>query len=337
MRLTQALAQDAGTAQARLDRDAAIVRYSEQLSRLDAAESGLCFGRLDLQTGERLQMGGPGTGKTAVALHRAAYLLYTHRHLAERGVLIVGPSATFVGYIGQVLPGLGETNVLLRTVGELFPGVAADRAEDGVAEEVKGRAMMGAVLAAAVRHRQGSGAAQIEFAGETLGLDGQVVAEAARRARATRLPHNQARPLFQRQIVAALAERYAERTREIAERIDADVADVLAEASAAIEADLAAIPELVGASAEDDEQLYLADLRRELWADPGVRVRLDDLWPALTPQRLLGGSVRRPGPARRRGAGPDRSRARRAAAPARWLEHRRHPAARRGGGASRAG
>lgn len=57
VRLTQALAQDAGTAQARLDRDAAIVRYSEQLSRLDAAESGLCFGRLDLQTGERLQIG----------------------------------------------------------------------------------------------------------------------------------------------------------------------------------------------------------------------------------------------------------------------------------------
>ena len=58
-------------------------------------------------------------------------------------MLVVGPSATFLGYISQVLPGLGETNVLLRTVGELFPGVAADRAESRLAEEVKGRASDG--------------------------------------------------------------------------------------------------------------------------------------------------------------------------------------------------
>ena len=70
--------------------------------------------------------GGPGTGKTAVALHRAAYLLYTHRdQLLRRGVLVVGPNATFLRYIGQVLPSLGETSVLLSTMGELFPGVDA--------------------------------------------------------------------------------------------------------------------------------------------------------------------------------------------------------------------
>ena len=75
--------------------------------------------------------GGPGTGKTAVALHRAAYLLYTYRQqLATRGVLIVGPNATFLRYISQVLPSLAETGVLLRTLGDLFPGVrrAAGRA-----------------------------------------------------------------------------------------------------------------------------------------------------------------------------------------------------------------
>ena len=70
--------------------------------------------------------GGPGTGKTAVALHRAAYLLYEHRELlAKRAVLIVGPNPAFLGYIGEVLPSLGETGVLLATVGELFPGVKA--------------------------------------------------------------------------------------------------------------------------------------------------------------------------------------------------------------------
>jgi DNA helicase IV len=114
--------------------------------------------------------GGPGTGKTAVALHRAAYLLYTHRHLAERGVLVVGPSPVFLGYISQVLPGLGETNVLLRTVGELFPGVAGDRLEGRLAEEVKGLAVMADVVAAAVRGRQADGPAWFSFGGETLRL-----------------------------------------------------------------------------------------------------------------------------------------------------------------------
>ena len=186
-RLAQALREDGGTAQSRLERDAAIARYAGQLARLDAAESGLCFGRLDLRSGECLGRGpgGPGTGKTAVALHRAAYLLYTHRHLAQRGVLVVGPSATFLGYISQVLPGLGETNVLLHTVGELFPGVVADRVESRLAEEVKGRATMADVLAAAVRDRQGTGPAEIEFADETLHLDAEVVREAADR----QLPH----------------------------------------------------------------------------------------------------------------------------------------------------
>src|SRR6185437_3166454 len=175
--------------------------------------------------------------------------------------------------------------VLLRTVGELFPGVAADGVEERLAEEVKGRAMMPDVGAAAVRDRQAGGPAEFEFEGETLRLDGQVVASAAKRARATRLPHNQARPLFQRQIIAALAERYAESARELADRLEADVADVVAGAREAIEADLATLPEIRGSTG--DEQPDLAEVRRELRADRGVRARLDDLWPLLTPQRLL--------------------------------------------------
>ena len=81
-------------------------------------------------SGVLVVQGGPGTGKTAVALHRAAYLLYTHRdRLARRGVLVVGPNPTFLRYIGQVLPSLGETSVVLSTVGQLFPGLDARRAE----------------------------------------------------------------------------------------------------------------------------------------------------------------------------------------------------------------
>src|SRR5690349_2325076 len=106
-------------------------------------------------SGGLVRQGGPGTGKTAVALHRAAYLLYTHRdRLARRGVLVVGPNATFLRYIGQVLPSLGETSVVLGTVGQLFPGLDAKRAEPAAVAEVKGRVAMAAVIAAAVRDRQ---------------------------------------------------------------------------------------------------------------------------------------------------------------------------------------
>ncbi|MFD7100385.1 UvrD-helicase domain-containing protein, partial [Streptomyces xanthophaeus] len=99
--------------------------------------------------------GGPGTGKTAVALHRAAYLLYAHRELlAKRGVLIVGPGPAFLGYIGGVLPALGETGVLLATPGELFPGVHATGTDRPGAAAVKGRAAMARVLAEVVADRQ---------------------------------------------------------------------------------------------------------------------------------------------------------------------------------------
>src|SRR5215207_9217143 len=99
--------------------------------------------------------GGAGTGKTAVALHRVAYLLYTHREqLSRRGVLVVGPNQTFLRYIGQVLPSLGETGVVLAPVGELVPGVTADRAEPPRVAEVKGRAELAGVVAAAVQDRQ---------------------------------------------------------------------------------------------------------------------------------------------------------------------------------------
>src|SRR5690606_12702952 len=74
--------------------------------------------------------GGPGTGKTVVALHRVAYLLFTHPHLAERGVLLLGPSPRFLDYVAQVLPALGETAVVSATCDTLVPGVAPERGEE---------------------------------------------------------------------------------------------------------------------------------------------------------------------------------------------------------------
>ena len=96
--------------------------------------------------------GGPGTGKTVVALHRAAYLLYTDRSRYERGgVLVVGPSGVFMRYIERVLPSLGETAVALRSLGEVVDGVRATRHDAPAVADVKGSAAMAELLRRAAR------------------------------------------------------------------------------------------------------------------------------------------------------------------------------------------
>ncbi|PWR15079.1 helicase [Micromonospora sicca] len=217
--------------------------------------------RADLP-GVLVVQGGPGTGKTAVALHRAAYLLYTHRQqLATRGVLLVGPNATFLRYISQVLPALAETGVLLRTQADLFPGVSARRTEPAETAALKGRVEMTEVLAAAVRDRQWVPDEPLEIElpqREILTLDPGTVRAARERARRAGRPHNLARALFDVEIVHALA-------AQVAERIGADP---LGGENLLSEADL-------------------AEIRRELREEPEVRAALDELWPVLTPQRLL--------------------------------------------------
>src|SRR5829696_5682733 len=131
--------------------------------------------------------GGPGTGKTAVALHRAAYLLYTHRErLARSGLLIVGPSPTFLRYIADVLPSLGETGVVLTDVGSLRPGVEAHATEPPEVAEVKGRLAMADVVAAAVAERQAVPGLPVEITidGTTLRFTPSDAARARTRGRA---------------------------------------------------------------------------------------------------------------------------------------------------------
>ncbi|MFZ5845808.1 MAG: HelD family protein [Actinomycetota bacterium] len=97
--------------------------------------------------GVTLITGGPGTGKTVVALHRAAYLLYSDRRRYETGgVLIIGPSGVFMRYIERVLPSLGETAVALRSLGEVVDGVKAVRHDDPAVADVKGTARMAELL-----------------------------------------------------------------------------------------------------------------------------------------------------------------------------------------------
>jgi DNA helicase IV len=205
--------------------------------------------------------GGPGTGKTAVALHRAAYLLYTHRErLARSGLLIVGPSPTFLRYIADVLPSLGETGVVLADVGTLRPGLDAHAAERPDVAEVKGRLAMADVIAAAVANRQAvpDGPAELTIEGTTLRFTPSDAARARSRGRAASRLHNEARPAFARRVIDRLTQKYAD-------RLGADVrgGDSLLDA-----ADLAA-------------------LRREVAAEPSVHALIDRLWPRLTAERVV--------------------------------------------------
>ncbi|MGW4772828.1 HelD family protein [Nocardia sp. NPDC004278] len=205
--------------------------------------------------------GGPGTGKTAVALHRAAYLLYTYRQqLAKSGVLIIGPNATFLDYIGQVLPSLGETGVLLSTIGDLYPGVKATREDSLRAGEIKGSLAMLEVLKQAVRDRQEVPAEPIRlsFDGYPVTLDRKIATKARGRARSSRRPHNLARPIFASSVIDALTEQLAQ----------------------TMGADLSGGQSLLS-------RTDLAEIRDEMRADPEIQAAIGKLWPILSPQDVL--------------------------------------------------
>jgi DNA helicase IV len=96
--------------------------------------------------------GGPGTGKTVVALHRAAYLLYSDRRRFEAGgILVVGPSSAYTAYIERVLPSLGEETVTLRSLGDVVDGVTTARLDPPAAAAIKGSLRIRRVLARAAR------------------------------------------------------------------------------------------------------------------------------------------------------------------------------------------
>ena len=100
--------------------------------------------------------GGPGTGKTAVGLHRASYLLYAHRATLRR-VLLVGPSPVFMDYVSHVLPALGEDSVDQRAVSELVEGVNVTRSDPPEVQRLKAEPRLAEVVRRAVEHRsQGS-------------------------------------------------------------------------------------------------------------------------------------------------------------------------------------
>ncbi|GAA0553988.1 AAA family ATPase [Paractinoplanes ferrugineus] len=211
--------------------------------------------------GVTVVQGGPGTGKTAVALHRAAYLLYTYRaQLTKQGVLILGPNATFLRYISQVLPSLAETGVLLATLGDMFPGVRARATEKPAIAAIKGRLDMLEVLRKAVADRQAvpDDYVEVDHDGYPLRIERSVLEDARSAARRSERPHNVARAIFVTEAIHALS-------LQIAERIGADPLGGENLLSAA----------------------DLAETRRELREDIDVQRALFDFWPVLTPRQVL--------------------------------------------------
>ena len=230
-------------------------RMRDIVATIQAEQDRIIRSGLD---GVLVVQGGPGTGKTVVALHRAAYLLYTHRErLSRRGVLVVGPTPTFLRYIEQVLPSLGETDVLLSTVGEMYPGVDATAREDPRVAAVKGDARMVEVIKRAVQDRQRMPATpvEIDLGDRRLVLEPRTMEAARARGERSGRPHNQARAVVVRHLLNALA-------KQAARQLGKGSGTVL-------------------------DQAELADLEEELRTEPAVKAALNRLWPYLTPQRLL--------------------------------------------------
>ena len=191
--------------------------------------------------------GGPGTGKTVVALHRAAYLLYNHRFPLEgQGVLVLGPNRLFLGYIEQVLPSLGEAGIELGVIADLVPGIRVAGRDRGVSARIKGDLRIVNLVRRALRDRQrrlttdlvvGLGVRKLRV---SIDRTENIVAQARRRFR----NHNAGR----RYVVASMYEALAE---------------------------------------SHPDQMSVAGVRDQLRGSTEVAEALDWMWPVLSPAQLL--------------------------------------------------
>jgi DNA helicase IV len=191
--------------------------------------------------------GGPGTGKTVVALHRAAYLLYTHRFPLEgQGVLVIGPNRLFLGYIEQVLPSLGEAGVELAVLADLVPDVSIRSYDIGATARVKGDPRMVRFLDRALRDRERPLRSDlvVGYGLQRLTLRRDRSVEIVREARRRHRRHNAARRFIENEVFAELA-------------------------------------------LSSRDELSASEVRERLRTDPSVREALEWMWPVLTPQQFI--------------------------------------------------
>jgi DNA helicase IV len=162
------------------------------------------------RAGVTVVQGAPGTGKTAVALHRAAYLLYAERAHLSTAVLFVGPSTTFLRYVEDVVPSLGEDRVVLATPADLGPAVTVSKLDPPAAAAVKGDLHMVDVIARAIRAHERAPRTGIElWAGRfRLVVDHDSLAALVATARRRSTTHNGGRPLVERLLLRALDAAY---------------------------------------------------------------------------------------------------------------------------------
>ncbi|MFT4989028.1 MAG: hypothetical protein ACI9BK_001802, partial [Acidimicrobiales bacterium] len=217
-----------------------------------------------------LVQGGPGTGKTVVALHRAAYLLYDQRQaLAENGVLIVGPSTHFLAYISEVLPSLGETGVVSAVPAQLYPGVRKGLSEPVEVSAIKGQAEMVTLLANSVRNRQIRPTRDLLawYGSDRVTMSSKILQECFDEA--SRLPsHNEAADRFRMSVIEAFSQ------------------------------------QVYNPSFDNYGEAY-----RSFAASPSLKIFLLKHWPTLTPEQALNDLLGSPALLRKAAAGSGLSRA----------------------------